>query len=143
MADPKEFAERLNKLLDARVYPDLYYGRSTRLAKDVKQSQKAAQRWLSGHNIPKMATLERICEKFGANLQWLMTGEGEMLRDSNSSGASEAKSARNDQTSQPEGVSEKSIASQNTHNDADLLAGLDDYSRSLIFMLIQHLKNKQ
>lgn len=46
------------------------------------KSLSTVQKWEMGHNQPDSATIELICQKFGVNIHWLRTGEGEMRASS-------------------------------------------------------------
>lgn len=68
-----------------------FYSRikSIRIAKGLTQTsfaaligvkQKTVSNWESGRNEPNIPTLEYISNKWAISLDWLLTGEGEMLK---------------------------------------------------------------
>ncbi len=52
-------------------------------ATSIEISEATLRRYESGQNFPDAEVLERIADKYGVNIHWLVTGKGPMfLRDS-------------------------------------------------------------
>jgi transcriptional regulator with XRE-family HTH domain len=56
----------------------------TAFGKVVNVSLSSVQKWESGENTPTPQVRYVICDKFGININWLETGEGERLASSQS-----------------------------------------------------------
>lgn len=59
----------------------------TELAEKIGVTMHSVQNWENGRAVPSIATYEVIAEIFGANKNWLLTGEGEMISDAQTTNA--------------------------------------------------------
>lgn len=57
--------------------------KKSQFAKDIGVSPSNLSDWLSGRYNPNGVVLFRISEKFSININWLMTGEGDMIAEKN------------------------------------------------------------
>ncbi|MEW6378632.1 MAG: helix-turn-helix domain-containing protein [bacterium] len=74
-SDNNSFNTRLVKLLSACKLSQLS------LAKAIGISQSIISEWISGKKNPRLPALESIAKETGANLNWLILGEGPMFRE--------------------------------------------------------------
>lgn len=70
-----DIVRRLNLLIDT-----IEGGNVTRFADKLKMKQSTIYNYIKGRT-PNAETLFRIKKIFGVNLNWLITGEGEMFSD--------------------------------------------------------------
>lgn len=68
------FSRRLAEICDDMGLPA--HGRQTLLAQQLKVTQGATKKWLSGDGYPTMDKLIAICDWAGCNLNWLVQGVG-------------------------------------------------------------------
>jgi hypothetical protein len=78
----KEFAERLNKELDAIGAPPRVVDRIEVFAKLVKIPKFKAEAFLDGITVPDAVLLERIADEFEVNSDWLI-GKSEQRQKKN------------------------------------------------------------
>lgn len=83
-ADMAAFAERFNKLLDTAGVSPKGKGRQAEVAKKINLSTGGARKLLEAEAEPSYSTQRAIfqwlrSEGVAVNLNWLVTGEGEML----------------------------------------------------------------
>lgn len=50
-----------------------------KLAREIHSSRQTINRWLTGKVPPTRNSLSRIADATGCNLEWLLTGQGEMF----------------------------------------------------------------
>ena len=74
----KDFASRLNMLLDGAQYAKVAKPRATRLAKEHQVSVTTARKWLLGEALPSPVILIAIAHAHGVSIDWLLTGAGSM-----------------------------------------------------------------
>jgi hypothetical protein len=74
----KDFSKRLNMILD-EIGVIKGHGRNVRFSKLVKVTPGATRKWLNGEAVPSMTRAKDIADKLGANLSWLIDGNGEMM----------------------------------------------------------------
>jgi DNA-binding XRE family transcriptional regulator len=72
----KNFADRLNEVLDEAGMPEKFDGRQVALAKIFDVSQKGARKWLEGEGLPTLERCIEIATHFGVNTEWLVSGRG-------------------------------------------------------------------
>ncbi len=72
-----DFAVRLSHALSAINYPP-ERGRRARLAKEMSVSGEAARKWLSGESVPGINNARKMATLLGINVDWLLTGRGDM-----------------------------------------------------------------
>jgi len=53
--------------------------KNIRFAEEIGTSSTNVSDWVKGRKKPSAAVQNYIAEKYGINLEWLQTGEGEML----------------------------------------------------------------
>lgn len=75
-AEWKEFASRLNELLDARDFAPKGQGRQVQLAEMFGLTQKGVRKWVEGEGMPKTTQMMRIARDFRCNFEWLALGSG-------------------------------------------------------------------
>jgi DNA-binding phage protein len=75
------FSKRLNQLIERS-----FGGKWTRLAKAAGISPGSFTRYVSGEGKPTFDQIVRICEAGNARADWLLTGEGPMLREGHGKG---------------------------------------------------------
>ena len=51
------------------------------LANILNVNQKTISHWEQARNEPSIKALRTLCSKFNINLNWLLTGEGEMFKE--------------------------------------------------------------
>jgi len=74
----KEFADRLNVLLDHEGFPEKHKGRVERLASEFDVSPKTASNWLNGEKLPQYERILEMARRYKADSDWLQTGRGSM-----------------------------------------------------------------
>lgn len=73
----QEFAQRLNKAMDAVGYPTR--GRARILSREFNISDKGAGKWLKGDAIPETSKIPLLSKFLKVNSEWLLSGSGSML----------------------------------------------------------------
>ncbi|WP_423063762.1 helix-turn-helix domain-containing protein [Candidiatus Paracoxiella cheracis] len=73
----KQFADRLNYLLDVNGFPRKGKGRHNALAQMFQVSQIAVRKWLEGEGKPKTSRIIEMANRFNANIDWLLSGKGD------------------------------------------------------------------
>ena len=76
LAFRKAFATRLNHVLDQHGYPLAKQKRYDRFAAEfAPYAVVSARKTLSGHGVPHLPMLLKICDHFSVDPTWLLTGE--------------------------------------------------------------------
>ena len=73
MKNFSSFQERLKLLIEKLGLSIKDFAKATGIP------YRTVQYYLSGKTIPGADKLEKMCAKFGININWLLTGEGEMF----------------------------------------------------------------
>ncbi|WP_423062972.1 LexA family protein [Candidiatus Paracoxiella cheracis] len=74
----KTFSERLNHILDLHGFPRKGKGRQAALAEEFKLTQKGVRKWLEGEGTPKTSRIIEIANRFNVNVEWLISGKGDV-----------------------------------------------------------------
>lgn len=80
--EKSKFHERLNTALDKAGFPPKNRGRISRLADIMGLSHRGAGKWLDGDTAPPVKKCPFLAEKLHVNPEWLITGKGNMVRES-------------------------------------------------------------
>lgn len=73
----REFAKRLNDVLDEMGIPPKGKGRQKKVAAMFGVDQKAARKWLEAEGFPEFERCIQIALKLNVAMEWLLTGRGE------------------------------------------------------------------
>lgn len=76
------FNQRLSKALDKEGFPPINRGRIQRLADMMELSHRGAGKWLDGETTPPAKKCPALAAKLHVNTEWLITGKGNMIRES-------------------------------------------------------------
>lgn len=76
----QDFAQRLHKAMDVASYP--IRGRARILSREFNVSDKGAGKWLNGDAMPETSKIPLIAQFLKVNAEWLLSGSGAMLLDS-------------------------------------------------------------
>lgn len=76
----EKMAHRMQTLCDLLGFPK--EKRQTLLARKYKKSITTGRNWLLGLKIPDYETALAMCNDAGVNYEWLMTGNGLMMKSS-------------------------------------------------------------
>lgn len=70
------FAARLSAVLDDSGVPAKHYGRQGAVAKDLKVTPRAVQKWLDGSSYPQIEKLAALAAHYNTTAEWLLLGTG-------------------------------------------------------------------
>lgn len=71
----REFAARLNAVLDALGVPRKGNGRQIVVGKTMKVSIRGARRWLEGEAYPAPNKFVELAARYGTTVDWLLGGK--------------------------------------------------------------------
>lgn len=75
------FTQRLNEALNKEGFPPKNRGRIQLLADMMGLSHRGAGKWLDGETTPPAKKCPFLAEKLHINSEWLITGKGNMVRE--------------------------------------------------------------
>jgi len=67
------YTERLEEFL---IFKKL---KKTVVSREIGKSYNAVGDWIRGKASPQLVDLQKLCDKYGLNLNWLATGNGDMI----------------------------------------------------------------
>ena len=73
----REFAARLNAVLDTAYVPRKGAGRQAAVARVMGVSVRGARRWIEGDAYPQPDKFLELAARYGTTVDWLLGGHGE------------------------------------------------------------------
>lgn len=104
----------LQMSIDERIKSVMFFFRKsgTDLAKDLGITKSTITRTLKGETLPSSKLLIPLGEKLGVSIDWLLFGEGEMLREKKENAAS-SENGKKSKSSKVDAERIKSLEEQN------------------------------